>query len=92
VEGHVAAAIALENLDAEFRNFFRRGNHIRTIGIPPESDDRAMLEKKKYVANSALFAQFYQPLLQAQASSVINRSELDDGNHVLTLSRKSPTH
>ena len=85
VEGHIAASVALEHLDTLFSKFFRRSNHIRTVGVSAKSDDWTVLEQKQYVANSALFAQVDQPLLQAQSGGVINCSELDDGDHVSHL-------
>src|SRR5271169_2375507 len=44
VEGYIASAIALENLNAAFRKLFGRGNHVGSFRVPSERDDRCMLE------------------------------------------------
>jgi len=39
-----------------------------------------MFKQQKNVADATLFAQFNQAPLQAEAGSIVNRSDLDDGD------------
>src|SRR5277367_116284 len=40
-----------------------------------------MLQQKQDISNAAFFAQLHQPLLKEQAGRVVNRTELENGNH-----------
>ena len=80
VESDVAAAITLENFHAALGQQFGRGDDVFLLGVAAESDDGRMFEQQQNIADAAFFAQFDQPLLQAQASGVVERAELEDGD------------
>jgi hypothetical protein len=64
VEGYVATAIALKQLHAALRKLFGRGNHVGGFGVPPESDDRRVLEQQENIADTTVFPKLDQFLLQ----------------------------
>ncbi len=80
VESYVAATIALKHFHTAVGKNFGRGKDVRPLCVAAQSNDRRMFEQKKNIADAALLAQFDEALLQAKASSVVNRSELDDGD------------
>ena len=55
MEGYVAAAIALENLNTTGRKSFGRGNHVGGFGISTESDHRRVFEQQERIANTTVF-------------------------------------
>jgi hypothetical protein len=81
VEGDIAAAVALEELDAASDKGFGGSEDVGGFGVAAESDDGRVLDQEEDVADLFLFAQIDQLLLEAQAFGVVEGSELDDGNH-----------
>lgn len=81
VKRDIAAAIALEYLDAACRQRFRGSKYVGGARIASKSDDRRMFEQQQHVADLACFAQVNEFPLQAQPFRVIDASELHDGNH-----------
>jgi hypothetical protein len=81
VKRNVTAAVAVEQFDAALPQQFGWGNHVGSLGIAAEGDDRGVLQQEQHVANSTFFSQFDKLLLQTQASGVVNSPELDDGDH-----------
>ena len=78
---NIAAAIALEQLDAASGKLVGRRKHIGNLGVAPESDDGSALEQQQHIADLSPLAQIDQPLLQAQTFGIVEGAELDDGNH-----------
>jgi hypothetical protein len=44
VEGHIAAAVTLEHLNATLSKLLRSCDHVRPLGVPAKSDHGAVLE------------------------------------------------
>ena len=84
VEGYVPAAITLPYLYVALRQQFGRGHDVRGFGVPPQSDDRRVLEQQYHISDAGLFPQLYQPLLQAQTGWIIDGPELDNRNQNLS--------
>jgi hypothetical protein len=80
VEGDVAAAVALEQPHALLRQQFSRGQQVLAPGVAAQGDDWGMFQQKHDISTPARLAHFHQRLLQAQAGSVVNGTELDDGD------------
>jgi hypothetical protein len=81
VECHITAAIALEYFDSALGQKLGGGEDVLRMGIAPQSDDRCVLKKEKHVFDSALLAQCHQLLLETEAGRIVNRAELEDGDH-----------
>ena len=75
------SAVAIEDLHPALCQNLRRRKHICSVGVATQRDDRSVFEQKKYVADSALFALLDELLLQAEAGSVVDGAELDEGDH-----------
>ena len=80
VESYIAAAIAFENFNATLHELFGWGNDVGGLGVATQRDHRCVLQQQKQVADLAILAEFYKPLLQAQSGGVIESAELEDGN------------
>ena len=80
---NVTSAIAFENFHAALCELLRRGEHVRSFGIPAEGDHRRVLQQKKNIADAAFFAQVNQLLLQAEGRRVVESAELEDGNQLV---------
>ena len=80
MEGDVAATIALGDFDTALGKEIRRGEDVRPLGIPAQSNDRRVFEQKKSVADAAFLTQLDEALLKAQARGVIDGAELEDGD------------
>src|SRR5258707_3892481 len=78
----IAAAIALEDLNAASGKLFGRSEHVDSLGIASEGDHWRVFEQKQHIAYLSRLAQFDQPLLQAEPFAVVEDTELDDRNHV----------
>ena len=55
--------------------------------VAAESDDGRMFEQQQDIADAVFLAQFDEALLQAQAGGVIERAELEDGDHKIRWPR-----
>ena len=78
---HVAAAVAFEDFYAAEGQLLSRQQDVCRFGIATQRDDWRVLEQEQYVADAAGFAEFDQFLLDAQAGSVVDAAELEDGDH-----------
>ena len=81
VKRNIPAAIALEHLDAASGQHFGRSEHVGSLGVASERDDRRVLEQQQHVADLSRLAQIDQRPLQTQTFAVVKRPELDNGNH-----------
>ena len=79
---NIAAAIALEDLDAAGSKHLSRSEHVSSFGIASEGDDGRMFQQQQHVADLASLAQIDQLPLQAQPFAIVKHAELDDRNHV----------
>lgn len=78
---NIPTAIAFTNFNSALGEAFRRSEHVCRFGVTSESDNWRVLEQKKDIANSSIFAERHQSLLQAQSDRVINRAELENRDH-----------
>jgi len=85
MKGHIAAAIAFEDLHAARRQGVGRGQYMSGFGIASQGNDGRMFEQQQHVTDLSSLAQIDQLLLQAEAFGVVNLTELDDGNHLNPL-------
>ena len=81
MEGDVTAAVTLEYFHAPPGQQLGRGHDVLLLAVAAESDDRRVFEQQQDIADAAFFAQVDEALLQAEAGGVVNRSELEDGDH-----------
>ncbi len=81
MEGNIAAAIALEDLDSAGGQRLRGSEDMSSFGVASESNNSRMLEQQQRIAYFTQFAQIDQFPLQAQPFAIINPPELDHGNH-----------
>ena len=80
VEGYVAAAAGLEELDAVALENFRRGKDVRAVvtRAHAERDDRRMFEQKELIGNPSRLALLYQLLLELERVGILHRPEPPD--------------
>lgn len=83
VKGDVSAAVAFEKLDAALLQQIGRADHIRSLGVAAERDNRRVLEQKEDVADLVVFAEGDELLLQAKAGWVVDGVELDYRDQIL---------
>lgn len=55
VKRNITTAITLEDLNSALGQEFRRGHHVRRLGIAPERDHRCMLQQNKRVTDASFF-------------------------------------
>jgi hypothetical protein len=76
----IAAAIALEKLDAAAGQQFGRRDYVCRVCIAAKGDDRRVFEQEQNIADLFFFTQGNELLLQEEASGVVDGAELDDGD------------
>lgn len=81
----IAAAIALEELDAASGKLIGRSKHVGSLGVASERDDGSVFEQQQHVADLACLAQLDQRTLQPQTFGVIDDAELDNRNHAVEI-------
>src|SRR6266853_5603702 len=82
MKSNIAAAIALEDLNAASGQLFGRSEHMSSLGIASKGNDGRMFQQQQHVVDLSSLAQINQPLLQPNPVAIINLAELDDRNHV----------
>lgn len=85
VESDVAAAIAVEDLDAAGGQVFGWGENVGRLGVSAEGDDGWVLEQEKKIGDLAGLTQIDEFLLETEAVGVGDGSEANNGDHGLIL-------
>src|SRR5690242_14958958 len=85
MECDVAAAIRFEQFNVTFGQFHRRSQNVFLFRVSPQRDDGCVLQEKKDISDTVLFAQFHELLLEFERGLVILRAELKDGDHFRQL-------
>ena len=83
MKSHIPATITLEEFNPALDEGFGRSQHVHGFCVSSEGDNRCVLQKKKRIADAAVFAKCYQFFLQAQSGGVINGAELEDRNQII---------
>jgi hypothetical protein len=83
VEGNISAAIALKYFDAALGKELRRCNDIVCFRIPAQGNDRGVLQQEQSVPDTPLFPKSNKLFLKSKPGGVVDRAELEDGDHVL---------
>jgi hypothetical protein len=81
VKRNIAAAIAFEDLHAALRQMIARRKDVLRLRVASERDHGRVFQQEKDIADSVVLAQVHQLLLKPQAAGVVDRTELDDGDH-----------
>ncbi len=76
MEGNVAAAIDVEELDAALGEELRRSDHVFKPGIASQGDNRRMLQQQQGIADTTGLAQVEQRALQLQRRIVRDQAEM----------------
>src|ERR1700686_2504629 len=82
MKSNIAAAIALEDLNAAGSKLFGRSEHVDSFRVASKRDDGRVLKQQQHVADLPRLAQFDELPLQAQTFAIVEYAELDDRNHV----------
>lgn len=82
MKSDISAAVALEDLNSSSCERIGRSQHVGSLRVPAQRNDRRVLQQKQHIADLSGLAQIDQLALQPEPFAVINFSELDDRNHV----------
>jgi hypothetical protein len=89
MEGDVAAAVDLMQLDAALGEELGRGEHVVQSGVAAQRDDRRMFQQEERVPDAVGLAQLQQRALQFERRKVRDQAEMenvDDQNQLSAVS------
>jgi hypothetical protein len=86
VEGDIAAAVDLEQLDAALGQKLGRRQYMIELSIASQGDDRLVFQKEQSVVDAASLAKLHQRPLQVKRGVIRDQAEMENVDHEAALS------